>query len=154
AVLILLLSGCGFQLREAGVLPGPMERTTLVGLESWDPLYNELQQALQARGGEVVPRDEATARLEILENRTGRRNLSVGGDARVSEYEVQLRLTYRVQGVDSSFTVPRKSLTLSRDYLFDASGVLGRDEQERVLQEAMRRDAVELMMIHLQNVER
>ncbi|MCG5536402.1 LPS assembly lipoprotein LptE [Ectothiorhodospira mobilis] len=149
-----LLPGCGFQLRQSGVLPPAMAHTALTGLDAGDPLHTELRLALEARGAELVPLEEADARLEILERRQGRRALSVGGDGRVSEYEVRLRLVYRVEGEDTEFSIPRQTLELTRDYLFDASGVLGRAEQERVLYDAMRRDAVQLMMIRLQNAAR
>ncbi|MBK1692874.1 hypothetical protein CKO33_11950 [Ectothiorhodospira mobilis] len=151
---LLLLPGCGFQLRQAGVLPAPMARTALIGVDAGDPLHTELRLALEARGAELVPPEAADTRLEILERRQGRRALSVGGDGRISEYEVRLRLVYRVQGMDTEFSIPRQTLELTRDYLFDASGVLGRAEQERVLYEAMRRDAVQLIMIRLQNAAR
>ena len=151
---LLLFPGCGFQLRQAGVLPPAMDRTALTGIDSGDPLHIELRLALEARGAELVPPEEAGARLEILERQRGRRALSVGGDGRVSEYEVRLRIVYRVKGGETAFSIPRQTLELTRDYLFDASGVLGRAEQERVLYEAMRRDAVQLMMIRFQNAAR
>ncbi|MGM0676904.1 LPS assembly lipoprotein LptE [Ectothiorhodospira marina] len=153
-LLCLSLVACGFQLRGAGELPPEMARTAITGIGERDALTQELRRSLRANGVEVVEREEADALLRITRMDTGRRTLSVGGDARVSEYEVYLTLAFQVDGKGSEFEIANQTLTLTRDYLFDPAGVLGRSEQERVLQESMRRDAVQLIMLRLQSAAR
>lgn len=149
-MLCLLLAACGFQLRGAAGLPPEMARTAITGLGAFDPLVIDLQLALRAAGVEPVPLSKATAELRIHDLRTGRRALSVGRDAQVSEYEVFTRLTYSVRGRGNDFEIPEQSLTLTRDYLFDPEGVLGQAEQEQSLRESMRRDLVQLILLRLQ----
>ncbi|MCG5495719.1 LPS assembly lipoprotein LptE [Ectothiorhodospira variabilis] len=150
----LTLVACGFQLRGAGELPPEMARTAISGISEQDALARDLAQSLRANGVRVVERDEADALLRITRMDTGRRTLSVGGDARVSEYEVYLTIGFQVEGLGSEFEIPTQTLTLTRDYLFDPAGVLGRSEQERVLRESMRRDAVQLILLRLQSAAR
>ncbi|MBK1674385.1 hypothetical protein CKO35_13980 [Ectothiorhodospira shaposhnikovii] len=150
----LLLVACGFQLRGAVGLPPEMAHTAITGLSATDPLVIELQMALRAGGVVSVPLSEATAELRIHDLRTGRRALSVGRDAQISEYEIFTRLRYSVRGRGNDFEIPEQTLTLTRDYLFDPEGVLGQAQQEQSLREAMRRDMVQLILLRLQAVAR
>lgn len=152
AILILsLLTGCGFQLRGSVALPDAMARTAITGINERDPLAIDLRRALIANGVEVVDVSRATAELRFDSVNSGRRVVSVGADARVFEFEVYLRITYRVQGVDSEFELEPTTLNLGREYLFDRDNVLSQMDQERSLRESMRRDAVQLIMLRLQS---
>ncbi|MCG5500650.1 LPS assembly lipoprotein LptE [Ectothiorhodospira lacustris] len=150
----LLLTACGFQLRGAAGLPPEMARTAVTGLGASDSLVIDLQLALRAGGVELAPLSGATAELRIHDLSSGRRALSVGRDAQVSEYEVFTRLRYSVRGRGNDFEIREQTLTLTRDYLFDPEGVLGQAEQEQSLRESMRRDLVQLILLRLQAAAR
>ncbi|SIT66457.1 LPS-assembly lipoprotein [Ectothiorhodosinus mongolicus] len=152
-LVVLLLAGCGFQLRGVGVLPAPLQQLQITGLSSGDPLYRELERGLNAQGATVVPGTQASAVLRFRDFESGRRVVSVGRDGRVNEYELFLRFTYEVAGINDEFELEPVSLNLSRDYQFDAEQILSRDVQESTLQEAMRRDAVQLIMLRLRTAQ-
>ena len=148
-MLSLLLLACGFQLRGGTDVPPEMARTAITGLSAADPLFIDLQLVLNGAGVMLVPLGEATAELHIQDLRSGRRALSVGRNAQVSEYEIFTHLRYWVQGRGNDFQIPEQTLTLTRDYLFDPEGVLGQAEQEQRLRESMNRDLAQLILLRL-----
>lgn len=154
----LLLGGCGFRLRQRFGVPAAMQRTYLEGSERSE-IYVGLRRALAASGVTLVedPAD-AGAVLRLSNERSGRRVLSVGRDARVSEYEVHVTVTFEVRrtanepGADRSAILEPQQLRLTREYLYDSSGVLGKSDEEALLREEMQRDLVRLIMYRLEAV--
>ena len=133
-----------------------MQRTYLDGPDRSE-IYVGLRRALVASGVTLVedPAD-AGAVLRLSNERSGRRVLSVGRDARVSEYEVYSTITFEVrragsgQGADRAAIVEPQQLRLTREYLYDSSGVLGKSDEEALLREEMQRDLVRLIMYRLE----
>ncbi|WP_175628241.1 LPS assembly lipoprotein LptE [Thioalkalivibrio denitrificans] len=128
-----------------------MERTYITGVSPGHDLARELSILLDASGVTVVDtREEATAELRVRRLSTGRRVLSVGGDARVSEYELYLVLEYEVRGRDNDWAVEPVTLTVTREYVHDPIQALSQREREETLRESMHRDLAQLVMFRLQ----
>lgn len=151
-LLSLLLASCGFQLRGAADLPPQMERTWLTGINANHGFARELSGLLRAGGVTVVnSREASTAEFRVQRLTTGRRVLSVGGDARVSEYELYMVLEYEVRGRGSEWALEPVTLNITREYVHDPLLVLSQGEQEQALREAMERDLAQLVMFRLQS---
>jgi LPS-assembly lipoprotein len=84
----LLLSACGFQLRDSAELPPEMARTHLVIASENSTLARRLSVLLTQSGVELVGADQATAILEVPVNRAVTDVLTIGDNARVREYRV------------------------------------------------------------------
>ena len=148
-LLSLLLSACGFQLRGAAELPPQLERTYVTGLQEHPGFARELAGVFRAAGVTLVEsREAATAEFRVRRLVTDRRVLSVGGDARVSEYELFMVLDYEVRG--GEWTAEPVTLNITREYVHDPLLVLSQGEQERALRQAMERDLAQLVMFRLQ----
>jgi LPS-assembly lipoprotein len=146
-----LLLSCGFQLRGAADLPPQMERTYLTGIAADHGFARELSTLLAGAGVTLVDsRQAASAEFRVRRLSSGRRVLSVGGDARVSEYELYLVLDYEVRGRNGEWALEPVTLDITREYVHDPLQVLSQTEQERALREAMHRDLAQLVMFRLQ----
>ena len=148
-----LVAGCGFSLRRSFGVPQVMARTHLIGPQRSE-IYVGLRRSLAASGVTLVETPaEAGAILRLSRERGGRRVLSVGRDARVNEYEVYSTVTFELlaRGEDANRAIIEpQTLRLTREYLYDATGVLGKSDEEALLRQEMQRDLVRLIMYRLE----
>ena len=126
-----------------------MTRTYIDTPDRHSQFYRELRQQLQAAGVELVDSPvDATATLSILLDETDQRVLSVSARNVPTEYEVFYTVKYSLQDEDSSLLEPQL-LTLTRDYTFDATLVLGKAHEEEMLREALAKDLVRVVLKQL-----
>jgi outer membrane lipopolysaccharide assembly protein LptE/RlpB len=86
-LLALLVSACGFHLRNALTLPPDLGPVRVESRDPYSPLALSLQQALRRAGAEVVEgRARDVAVLDIISERWGNVPLSVDARGRAQEY--------------------------------------------------------------------
>jgi LPS-assembly lipoprotein len=146
----LLLSGCGFQLRDKAELPIALARTHIAGLSPYDDLAVELSRTLRANGVRIVDADQATAILRINDTRRGRRVLSVGADGKVRELELYATVNFDVKGGGNALELKNQSLTQTRDFFFSETDVYGKASEAKLLYEDMENELVRLMLYRLE----
>lgn len=154
-ILALAVSACGFHLRGDVALAPQLARIHIQGGDPYDPLVRELTRALTSAGSAVVAdAAEATAVLQIVRNAADRRVLSVQTTGKVQEYELYQTLEFRVRDAAGRELLDVQRLELTRDYLYDASDVLGKAGEEETLRRDMRRDLVRLTLLRLEALGR
>jgi len=148
-VLLSLLAGCGFHLQNAFTVPIEMERTYIATENRHSLFYRELRRQLQAAGMQLadVPGD-ATATLTISVDETNQRVLSVSTRNVPTEYEVYYSIEYGVDSGDTNLLM-RQFITLTRDYTYDETLVLGKAHEEQLLREAIVKDLVRIVLKQL-----
>ena len=148
-VLLSLLAGCGFHLQNAFTVPAEMERTYIAAENRHSLFYRELRRQLQAAGMQLadVPGD-ATATLTISVDETNQRVLSVSTRNVPTEYEVYYSIEYGVDSGDTNLLM-RQFITLTRDYTYDETLVLGKAHEEQLLREAIVKDLVRIVLKQL-----
>jgi len=145
-VLVSLVAGCGFQIQGALTMPVGMERTYIATDDSHSLFYRELRMQLQAAGVELVDTAaDATATISILYDETDQRVLSVSARNVPTEYEVYYTIEYAIDGSDARLAEPQ-SLTVTRDYTYDSTLVLGKAREAEVLREAVAEDLVRIVL--------
>ena len=98
----------------------------------------ELKRTLRRNGINVIDDYmEGAAVLSFLEHRYERRVLSVGGNAKVSEYELILEVAFQLTDNQQNKLIDNERFEAQRDYQFDQEQVLGRDGEESLLREEM-----------------
>ena len=153
ALLALSLAGCGFQLRGQASLPEVMARTYIETDDTFSEFYRRLKQALSSAGVEVIKqRDAASAVIHIRTDHTGQRVLSVSARNLPREYEVYYTISFSVVAGDEVL-IEAQTVTLTRDYTYDETMVLGKSEEVQVLRQAIARDLVQLVTRQLTSVE-
>lgn len=126
-----------------------MERTYIATEDRFSPFYRELRKQLQANGMVLVDSAaEATATLVIHEDETGQRVLSVSARNVPTEYEVYYSVVYGVDSGENNL-LPRRDITVTRDYTYDETLVLGKAREEALLRESIVADIVRIVLKQL-----
>jgi LPS-assembly lipoprotein len=143
---LLLAAGCGFSLRGATATPEAMQRTYIDTPDRFSQFYRELRRNLHAAGVEVLDSPEgATATLSILYDFTDQRVLSVSARNVPTEFEVFYTVRYAISNGAESLLEPQE-LTLTRDYTYDATLVLGKAKEEQLMRDAIVDDLVRIVL--------
>jgi LPS-assembly lipoprotein len=149
---LLLLAACGFQMRGATSVPTEMARTYVATDDQRSLFYRRLRESLRGAGVNVVDSEaEATATFSILSDIPGQRVLSVSARNVPREFEVFYTVYYTVQTETATILEPR-SQTLTRDYTWDETQVLGKEKEEELLREAIVADLVRIVLIQLSSI--
>ncbi len=148
----LLLAACGFQLRTQPNIPPEMSRTFIATDDSYSLFYRAFRDELAKAGVDVVssPAD-ATAVFSILADVTDQRVLSVSALNVPREYEVYYTIDYSVEDGSRSIMDPQ-SLTLTRDYTYDETLVLGKAREAELLRDAIVDDLVRIILRQLSSL--
>jgi LPS-assembly lipoprotein len=143
---MLLLSGCGYELRGKADL-------------SFDTIYilgrnyevtKELRKALKTNGVTIVnSAEEADLLMEFLSQAYDRRILSLSGRGRVTEYELIYTVNFRLKNAGEELWGPVQTIEGRRDFSYDDTQVLAKSYEETRLREDMQGDAVREIMRRL-----
>jgi LPS-assembly lipoprotein len=148
----LLLAGCGFQLRGATSVPPEMARTYIETVDRHSQFYRTLRNGLSSAGVVVVDSPlQATATFSIESDLTGQRVLSVSARNVPREFEVYYTVLYSLKTEDRVLLTTR-SQTLTRDYTWDETLVLGKEKEEQLLRNAITDDLVRVILIQLSSI--
>lgn len=152
AIVLLLLSGCGFQMQGAFVVPEGMQRTYILTEDRYSLFYRELRRQLQENGMQFADSPEdASAVLTIHLDRTGQRVLSVSARNVPTEYEVFYRVQYSVDSGEENL-LSRQYVYLTKDYTYDETLVLGKTSEEALLRDAIVSDLVRVVLKQLESL--
>jgi LPS-assembly lipoprotein len=145
-LLLPLAAGCGFSLQGATSTPAAMQRTYIDTQDRFSQFYRALRRDLQAAGVEVLDSPQgATATLSILFDLTDQRVLSVSARNVPTEFEVFYTVRYAITSGEQSLLEPQE-LTLTRDYTYDATLVLGKAKEEQLMRDAIVDDLVRIVL--------
>ena len=134
---VLLLAGCGFQLQGELTTPAEMERTFIAAEDRNTGFYRAFRRSLNEAGVSVVDNPaDATATFSISFDQTGQRVLSVSARNVPTEYEVFYSIEYALDSTQDRL-LDQQTLTLTRNYTYDPTLVLGKAREEELLREAI-----------------
>ncbi len=150
-----VLAGCGFHLQGALTTPAEMERTYVAAVDRHSQFYRELRAQLGTAGVSLVDSEaDATATFSIFFDDTAQRVLSVSARNVPTEYEVYYTIQYSLSsgsknlldGSGPKNLLDSQTLTLTRDYTYDSTLVLGKAREEELLREAIVKDLVRIVL--------
>ena len=126
--------------------PPEMERTYIAAADRHSLFYRELRVALDTAGVNVVDDSaNATATLTISRDVTDQRVLSVSARNVPTEFEVFYTIAYSLDsGRDNLLAT--QTLTVTRDYTYDSTRVLGKAREQELLREALVDDLVRIVL--------
>ncbi|QRP64927.1 hypothetical protein I6J77_05660 [Rhodanobacter sp. FDAARGOS 1247] len=146
----LVLSACGFHLRENANLPAQMQRMH-VTVNGGGELERRLTRALET--SDVTIEDAAgpgIAELRVPTARFSTETLSAGGYVRITEYAVRYHVEFDVTDADGHPLLPVQRIDMSREYSYDASNTVGNESQVQELQRSLNDDMVQAILFRLQ----
>ncbi len=145
ALIVASVTSCGFQPRGSDALPVQMSRIYLEG-DSSTPLYKSMRNALLSRKLEVVGSlSAATSQIVIHEEESGQRILSVAATDGPEEYEVFQTAVFSLS-LDDTASIERQRLTLTRDYTYDRTDILGKRHEYESLRSALANEMAQAIL--------
>ena len=152
ALLLGLLSGCGFQAQGRIEFPDGLEATYVDGADRYSFFYEELLGSL--RSSEVPLVDSSLAAntvIRISRDESAQRVLSVSPRNVPREFELYYTIRYEVL-VNGTQVLEPQTLTRTRDYSYDETRVLGKSLEQDMLRRALARELVELVIRRVNTV--
>lgn len=155
AMLLLALSACGFQLRDALTLPPDLGPVRVVAADPYSALAQSLVQSLERAGATVADGDAAgTATLRILSENWASTPISVDQFGRSQEFSLRYAVVFGLERADGSELVPRQAIELSRDYVAPPVDSIGRTSEAELLARELRREMTASVLRRLDAVAR
>ena len=147
----LALSACGFQLRTA---PELAFQSLYVGAAVNSTLANELKRNLASLGNLQVITDptlQPTAQvvLDILQDQREKTVVGVNASGQVREFQLRVRLRFRLRTPQGRELIPETELLLQRDISFNESAVLAKEAEEGLMYRDMQSDIVQQLIRRL-----
>ena len=138
--LILLISGCGFQLR--GDIQANFDSISISGGSS--SFNKTLQRKFRQAGITIKSASEAEKIVQIIKNDFTKTILTLTGTGLVSEYQLDYTVSYRFKSKDGQWNLPL-TIEASRTYTYDDSDILAKDEEEKRLLSGMEDQLIKTM---------
>jgi len=138
--LMLMISACGFQLR--GDIQANFDSISISGGTS--SFNKTLQRKFRQAGIPIKSSSEAEKIVEIIKNTFTKTILTLTGTGSVSEYQLDYVVTYRFKSKDGPWNLP-VTIEASRNYTYDDSDILAKDEEEKRLVSGMEDQLIRTM---------
>ena len=152
SLLLLSLVGCGFQLRGTAQLPDSIKTMRIDGISNNRSIGLKLKRALIGNGIVIADSNDAAV-LKVVKYDFERRVLSVGSNAKVSEYELFSELEFIVLDAQGDVLSEQQSVSAQRDYQFDEDEVLGRESEEQLLREQLDQQLIQSVLRRLSAIK-
>ena len=151
----LLLSACGFHLRNALMLPSDLGPLLVTAKDPDSRLVLAVRQALE-RVGATMAADGTTdvATLDMVSERWGDTPISVDQYGRAQEFTLRYSVIFSLRRADGSDLVPQQAIEMSRDYISLPTQSAGTEGERELLVKEMRRDMVASILRRIDAVSR
>lgn len=146
------VGACGFKLRGSATLP---VETIYLSLPVNSPVGAEITRLLRASTNArvVTERSEAQAIFELLGENREREVVAINSQGRVSEFQIRLRVRFRVLNKEGLELIAPTELVTRRDISFNESDLLAKESEESLLYRDMQSDLVRQMVNRLQGMK-
>ncbi len=146
-LLVLIVTGCGFQLRQQAQLPDALKELRIEVTDRFSPIGIELGRALKRAGATLheAPEDKVSI-VRVHADIISTLPLSVSGTARVQEYQITHRIEFEVLAADGTVLIARNGIERRRDYRFDETQALGAAAEDEMARKELRRDTVAALL--------
>ena len=148
----LTLSACGFHLQGRTPLPPALKVSFVDARDRQTDFVQELRKALLTAGARLADASaDASAVVHVLSDQVTRRVLAVSPNNVPVEYE----LTYTVRvsvTANGDELLPAVELANTRDFSFNETALLAKDNEEAILRESLAHDLAGVVMRRLSNL--
>jgi LPS-assembly lipoprotein len=145
AVLALLLSACGFQLRGAYTLPF---QTLYIDLPTTSELHAALKRNIEGSTQTRITDEmkDAQATLTITGDVPAKNILSLNSAGRVREFQLVRTLGFRIHDAHKRDLIPPGRIQIQRDFSFNDSQVLSKESEEALIWKDIQNDLVQQLL--------
>ena len=147
-------TACGFELRKA---PNFAFKTLFLSFSEGSSLGTELKNSLESNGSVQVITDlrqidKADVILDVLIDRREKTVVGVNASGQVREFQLRLRVSFRLRSAKNSELIPATEILQQRDISFNESAVLAKETEEGLLYREMQSGIVQQIMRRLATV--
>ncbi len=151
-LLTLLLSACGFQLRGQAGMP-----FTTLYLDATNPntaMIADLRHTLEFNKVRLVnTAEQADVILNIVSEYPNKQILTLGGSGRVTEFQLNYKVSLRAYDLKQNDWIPAEDIVLRRDYSYDDTKILAKEQEEVMIYQSMRSDMVQQIVHRLSRAQ-
>lgn len=152
AVTLLAISACGFRLQGREPLPEVLWNAQVIAQDPQTDFVQGLRRALITSGGKLTEKSEvATGTVRVHKDTVTRKILSVSANNTPREYEVTYTVEFSVDG-KAGEVLPSQKVEVTRDFSFDETQLLAKENEEAIIREGMARDLVAIVMRRLSRI--
>jgi len=149
---LLALSACGFHLQGHKPLPEVLRIAYVQAKDRQSDFVQDLRKQLLSSGARLTTTaDAATAVVHIVNDDFTRRVLSVSAQDQPVEYELTYTVRFAVSAADKELLAVQE-VSAVRDYTFDETILLAKENEEAILREALAHDLADIVMRRLANL--
>jgi LPS-assembly lipoprotein len=140
-----LLAACGFHLR--GDIGIPFAKIYVSG-DASHPTVTQLRQYLSnsPRVKLVAKPEDAEATLQVLDEQRERIISALSSAGRVREYELRMRVNFRLTDDKANELIPPSEIALFRLVSYNDTQILSKGEEEALLYNDMQNDIVQQIL--------
>ncbi len=150
AVIVVLLSACGWQLRDAQVVPKSIGSLHIATQAADNIFVSELTRALDVYGVDVVSSAaEANYAVVIVDFRENRRISTLNASARAAEYQLNEDVDFLITDPAGTPLTSLLTASVERSYEIEESDILSSDNEERQVRVEMREEIVRQILNRL-----
>ncbi len=150
-LMLLMITSCGFHLR--GMTEISFKTISIEGKEL--SFTKNLKKTLASNKVSIIlPTENPELRIELLSEESEKRILSLSGQGLVREFEIFYRVRYRIKTIDSETWSQENIIETRRDFTFSDSNLIGKEEEERQLNESMRNEAITNLFNQIQHTNK
>jgi LPS-assembly lipoprotein len=144
------LSGCGFSLRGTAVLPPELQTMQIQSNDANSDIVRELRRVLRNNDVEVDSAEQSSGyRLQVGQEQTSERALSVNSLARAGEYQLTMSVPFQLLNSGTAVLGP-ETISIERVYLADPENAAAKSDEARLIQQEMRRELALQILRRLQ----
>jgi LPS-assembly lipoprotein len=143
-----LASGCGFKMRGSAELPFS---TLYAGFSPTSAIGADFRRLIRASDGtQLVDRPEAAqARLDVLNELREKEIVSFSSSGRPREYQLRLRLTFRLVDAQGVELIPATELLIRREITTTDTQLVAKEQEEVIMYQEMQQDLVQQLLRRL-----
>ena len=148
----LALSACGFKLRGA---QNYAFQTLAVLPQPGGALAQELRRSVDASVRVLAPGEALTNAqvvLDIVQEQREKSVVGVNSSGQVREFQLRLRVKFRVRTPQGRELAPQAEILLQRDISFNETAVLAKEAEEALLYRDLQTDVVQQVLRRLATV--
>jgi LPS-assembly lipoprotein len=146
---MLTLTGCGFHLQGRQPLPAEFSYTFIDTRDEQTDFVQDLRKALIASNVNVIrTQGSAGATITVHGDELTERILSVSARNIPTEYELTYQVEFSVTSGGQTL-IDKERISATRDISFDEAQLLAKEREQEILQAALARDLVALVMRRL-----
>ena len=155
ALVLPLLSACGFHMRGEAQLPSGMQRVHVESADPFGPLKRNIEKALQRAGATIETQSgEGIAEIRLTAVSLAPIVRSVSANARVNEFTMLYHVEIQIADASGKVLLPKQVVEQSRVFTFDQTQAIGTGAEQDEIKKEMERDMVQVVLRKIESAER